>query len=137
MTDQVQTLEAEGAQARGEPLALGTILTYSLPTVGAGYMFLLVGLYLMKFATDVLLIAPATMSVIFGLSRVWDALSDPVAGYLSDRTSHRAGRRRPWLFVSAFPIGLAYVMVFAPPEALRGRRSSLGWRSACSSFIPR
>ncbi len=120
MTDQVQTLEAEGAQARGEPLALGTILTYSLPTVGAGYMFLLVGLYLMKFATDVLLIAPATMSVIFGLSRVWDALSDPVAGYLSDRTSHRAGRRRPWLFVSAFPIGLAYVMVFAPPEALRG-----------------
>ena len=120
MTDQVQTLEAAGAQARGEPLALGTILTYSLPTVGAGYMFLLVGLYLMKFATDVLLIAPATMSVIFGLSRVWDALSDPVAGYLSDRTSHRAGRRRPWLFVSAFPIGLAYVMVFAPPEALRG-----------------
>ena len=71
MTDQVQTLEAASTQAREEPLAFGTILTYSLPTVGAGYMFLLVGLYLMKFATDVLLIAPAAMSAIFGLSRVW------------------------------------------------------------------
>ena len=81
-------------------------------------MFLLIGLYLMKFATDVLLIAPATMGTIFGLSRIWDAVSDPVAGYLSDRTSHRTGRRRPWIFASMFPIGLAYWMVWSPPETL-------------------
>ena len=126
MTDQVQTLEATSADTREERLSFGTILMYSLPTVGAGYMFLLVGLYLMKFATDVLLIAPAAMSVIFGLSRVWDAVSDPIAGYLSDRTSHRAGRRRPWIFLSSVPIGLAYVMVFAPPEALQGA-ALVGW----------
>ncbi len=112
----------EGALAppssSSERLPLSVIVTYCLPTVGCGFMFLLIGLYLMKFATDVLLIAPAAMGTIFGLSRIWDAISDPVAGYFSDRTSHRTGRRRPWIFVSMFPIGLAYWMVWSPPETL-------------------
>lgn len=99
---------------------LSVIVTYCLPTVGGGFMFLLVSLYLMKFATDVLLIAPAAMGTIFGLSRIWDAISDPVAGYLSDRTRHRMGRRRPWIFMSMFPIGLAYWMAWSPPAALSG-----------------
>ncbi|MBW2245235.1 MAG: MFS transporter [Deltaproteobacteria bacterium] len=103
-----------------ERVPLSVIVTYCLPTVGGGFMFLLVGLYLMKFATDVLLIAPAAMGTIFGLSRIWDAISDPVAGYLSDRTRHRTGRRRPWIFMSMFPIGLAYWMAWSPPAALSG-----------------
>ena len=51
-------------------------------------MMLLVNLYVMKFATDVLLIAPGVMGVIFGISRVWDAVSDPLVGYLSDRSKN-------------------------------------------------
>lgn len=43
----------------------------------------------MKFSTDVLLIAPAVMGVIFSISRIWDAISDPIAGYLSDRTTKK------------------------------------------------
>ena len=76
-------------------LPFGLIVTYCLPTVACGFMFLLIGLYLMKFATDVLLIAPGAMGTIFGLSRIWDAISDPIAGYYSDRTSHRSGRPCP------------------------------------------
>ena len=44
-------------------------------------MFFLVSLYLMKFATDILLISPVMMGFIFGLSRIWDAITDPLAGY--------------------------------------------------------
>ena len=77
-------------------LPLGTILTYCLPTVGCGFMFLLIGLYLMPFSTDVLGISPAVMGTLFGLSRIWDAVSDPLAGYWSDRTRSRMGRRSPW-----------------------------------------
>ena len=47
-------------------------------------MYLLIGLYIMKFSTDVLLISPAIMGTIFGVSRVWDAISDPLVGYVSD-----------------------------------------------------
>ena len=131
----MQNIEGDSARPHSNPerLPLSVILTYCLPTVGCGFMFLLVGLYLMKFATDVLLIAPAAMGTIFGLSRIWDAISDPIAGYLSDRTSHRSGRRRPWIFVSMLPIGLAYWMLWSPPEALSAEDSRPGWRSASSA----
>ncbi|MCZ6890718.1 MAG: MFS transporter [Gammaproteobacteria bacterium] len=95
-----------------------TVFAYGAPGVGAGYMYLLVGLYVMKFSTDVLLIAPAVMGLIFSISRVWDAISDPIVGYLSDRTASRLGRRRTWLLGSVIPIGVVFVMVFAPPEGL-------------------
>ncbi|MEZ4440020.1 MAG: MFS transporter [Polyangiaceae bacterium] len=71
------------------------LIAYALPALGAGMLRFLVLMYLMKFSTDVLLIAPAAIGVALGASRVWDAVTDPVAGYLSDRTAHRWGRRRP------------------------------------------
>lgn len=96
------------------------VVAYGAPAVGAGYMYLMLALYVMKFSTDVLLIAPAAMGIIFGVSRIWDAVSDPLVGYLSDRTTGRLGRRRSWLIASIVPISLAFVMVFAPPSGLEG-----------------
>lgn len=99
-------------------LPLSTILNYNLPTVGVGFMFFMVALYLMKFSTDVLLISPAAMGIIFGISRIWDAVTDPFAGYLSDRTTLKSGRRRPWmLFSIPFICGFFYMM-WNPPEDL-------------------
>jgi hypothetical protein len=74
-----------------EALPLSTVMNYNIPTVGVGFMFFMVTLYLMKFSTDVLLISPAVMGLIFGISRIWDAVTDPVAGYLSDRTNLKVG----------------------------------------------
>ncbi len=97
-----------------------TIFAYGTPGTGAGYMYLMLSLYVMKFATDVLLIAPAIMGIIFSVSRIWDAVSDPVVGYLSDRTRISYGRRRSWILASCLPIGASFLMVFAPPESLTG-----------------
>lgn len=95
-----------------------TILIYNLPVVGFGFMYMLFSMYFMKFATDILYLSPALIGMAFGLARLWDAVTNPIAGYLSDRTHHRMGRRRPWLLYSAVPIGLAFVMSFAPPSFL-------------------
>lgn len=95
-----------------------TIFAFGTPGMGAGYMYLMLALYVMKFATDVLLIAPAIMGLIFSASRIWDAISDPVVGYLSDRTRVKYGRRRSWILASCVPIGATFIMVFAPPESL-------------------
>ena len=97
-----------------------TVFAYGVPTVGAGYMYLLIGLYVMKFSTDVLLISPLIMGLIFSASRVWDAVSDPLVGYLSDRTRSRFGRRRIWMAASVLPISVTFVMIFAPPANLSG-----------------
>lgn len=83
-------------------------------------MSLLLSLYVMKFATDVLLIAPAVMGLIFSASRIWDAVSDPLAGYLSDRTRSPLGRRRSWIAASLIPLAATFIMVFSPPDSLEG-----------------
>lgn len=99
-------------------IAPRTLIAFGAPAVGAGYMYLLLSLYVMKFSTDVLLIAPAVMGLIFSISRIWDAISDPLVGYLSDRTSTSLGRRRTWILFSFIPIAIGFYAVFAPPQDL-------------------
>ncbi|NOX49149.1 MAG: MFS transporter [Gammaproteobacteria bacterium] len=99
-------------------ISMGTLVTYNVPAIGFGYMFMLFGMYFMKFSTDVLYIAPAIMGTIFGLSRLWDSVIDPLVGYMSDKTNHSLGRRRPWMIASAIPLGAAFFMAFSPPQAL-------------------
>jgi GPH family glycoside/pentoside/hexuronide:cation symporter len=101
-----------------ERIPTGRILTYSTPLVTIFLSNALLGLYLLKFATDVVLIAPAVVAAILLVARIWDAVSDPLAGYLSDRTVTRWGRRRPWFAVSALPLGLAIVALWSPPAGL-------------------
>jgi GPH family glycoside/pentoside/hexuronide:cation symporter len=126
----------------GSRLGWMQIAAYSAPTVGVGYMYLLIGLYIMKFSTDVLLISPAVMGTIFGVSRVWDAISDPLVGYFSDKTQSSMGRRRSWLLWSTLPIAGMFIMVFSPPASLSGiglivwmAVSVIGFYSAMTLFM--
>ncbi|TDJ36812.1 MAG: MFS transporter [Gammaproteobacteria bacterium] len=104
--------------AGAERLSLAVIWAYSIPRIGFGILGILFATYLMKFATDVLLIAPAVMGTLLAASRLWDGASDPLIGYLSDRTRSRFGRRRVWLFWAAIPTGLGMVMMWSPPNTL-------------------
>jgi len=96
---------------------LGTLLLYGLPAAPVGFAFMLGSVYLIKFASDVLLIAPGVIGVVYGLSRLWDAVTDPVAGYLSDRTRSSLGRRRSWLLASIVPLVAGFALTWSPPVA--------------------
>ena len=113
---------------------LATSVAYGTPGIGAGYMYLLMSLYVMKFSTDILLIAPAVMGAIFSISRIWDAISDPIAGYLSDRTTFKFGRRRTWMLLSFIPISFGFLAVFSPPDTLEGQSLDLWMMIAIISF---
>ena len=117
-----------------ETISLITLIDYNIPTIGVGFMFFLVSLYLMKFATDILLISPVMMGFIFGLSRIWDAITDPLAGYLSDRTNFSMGRRRPWMIASAPFVCFAFIMIWYQPVELSVEFSSL-WIAVAVLFF--
>jgi GPH family glycoside/pentoside/hexuronide:cation symporter len=97
-----------------------TLALYGLPVVATEAMFSLVVFWQLKFATDVLGVSPAAMGALFGAARIADALIDPLAGFASDRTRSRFGRRRPWILLAALPMGLAFAASWSPPRALEG-----------------
>lgn len=101
-----------------ERVPTARILVYSFPLLGVISSTMLVGFYLLKFATDILLLSPLLIGSILLGARVWDALTDPLTGWLSDRTQTRFGRRRPWFYGSAIPFAASLVMLWSPPSSL-------------------
>src|SRR5690606_25534657 len=55
-----------------------------------------------------------------------DAATDPLVGSLSDSLRSRWGRRHPFLYASALPLGCSFALLFRPPEGL-GQLGLFGW----------
>lgn len=97
-----------------------TLLAWGPPIFGASSALFFLQFFFLKFATDVLLIAPVVVGALFAAGRLWDAVSDPLVGTLSDRTRTRLGRRRPWM-LAAIPLLVAFTwMIWTPPAGLGG-----------------
>jgi GPH family glycoside/pentoside/hexuronide:cation symporter len=75
-------------------------------------------MFILLFYTQVLGLSGVTTGIIIALSLVWDAVSDPLVGALSDRFSSRFGRRHPYMVASAIPMGLGFIGLFAPPDSV-------------------
>jgi len=112
------SVDSQRPEAPSSALSWTTIGLYGFPTIAVQFIYMLVMVMYMNFATDVLLIAPAVMGAIFFASKLWDAVSDPVVGFLSDRTRSRLGRRRSWMLGSALPVAAFGLMMWAPPDGL-------------------
>jgi GPH family glycoside/pentoside/hexuronide:cation symporter len=59
---------------------------------------------------------PALVGLLGALPRLTDALSDPLMGFVSDRTRSRWGRRRPYIFGGAIAVGLIYALLWQLPR---------------------
>jgi GPH family glycoside/pentoside/hexuronide:cation symporter len=51
---------------------------------------------------------------------IWNALNDPLVGWLSDRTRTRWGRRVPYIALLSAPLAISFWWVWSPPDASRG-----------------
>ncbi len=68
-----------------------------------------------------LLGAPAApVGFVLLVATVWDAITDPLMGSISDRARSRFGRRHGFMYVAAVPLGLSYVAMFMPPSGASG-----------------
>lgn len=83
-------------------------------------------MFVLLFYTQVLGLNGTLTGIIISLSLVWDGISDPLAGTLSDRLHSRFGRRHPFMALSILPMGLGFVGLFAPPAAVIDSTPLLG-----------
>lgn len=71
-----------------------------------------VGAFLLFFFTNIAGIRPSVGGMIVAIGVLWDAVSDPVIGTLSDRSKFKAGRRRPFLLMAVLPIIISTALLF-------------------------
>jgi len=97
-------------------VSLRTKLIFGIGEAAIGIKNASLGQFLLFFYVDVVQLAPALVGAAIAASRFWDALTDPVMGYISDTTHTRWGRRRPYVLAAAVPLGVAYFLLFIPPR---------------------
>ena len=74
-----------------------------------------ISLYLFYFYTDVLGLPNAMAGIIYAIGSFWDAGTDPMMGYLADRTRTRWGRYRPYLLFVPIPMAFGYLLLLWHP----------------------
>ncbi len=88
---------------------------FGLGTVGRDMLYSLVSMYLIYYLTDILNLPDSTMwwmAGIFTVLRVFDAINDPIMGFLVDNTHSRFGKFKPWIAIGGVIGGILTVLFF-------------------------
>lgn len=94
--------------------------SYGVAGLGGGLVRNMIGLYLLFYYADIVGLSPAYVSLAIMIGNIWDAVTDPLMGFISDHTHSRLGRRRMYLLAGAVPLGLIIFWTWAPPSSLTG-----------------
>lgn len=95
-------------------LSWSTIVGFGAGDIYGGGSLMIIGFYYLYFLTDVVLLPPALAGTVILISKIWDAVSDPVMGFISDRTRTRFGRRRPYFLAGIILIFVSFVLLWIP-----------------------
>jgi GPH family glycoside/pentoside/hexuronide:cation symporter len=105
-------------------LSLGLKIRYGVADMGIALISSAISFFLLIYYTDVAGIDPAIAGWALLVGKLtWDAINDPLFGYWSDRVHSKFGRRRIFMIIGVFPLGLAIWIMFSLPAGLAGTAS--------------
>ena len=99
-----------------EELPLRVKLGYALGDHSVNIQLAATSLFFLFFLTEVAGLAPALAGLVLWIGRAVDAFTDPAMGRLSDRTTWRLGRRRPFFLIGALPFGATFALLWSAPD---------------------
>lgn len=102
---------------------------YGISEIGVTGMIVFGSFYILSYMTNTLGIPVGIAGTIFLMTKLFDVITDPLIGYLSDRTSGRMGPRRPWLLAGAFIMGPALAIAFLAPFSTESWGANAAWFS--------
>ena len=109
-----------------QKLSFWTKFFYGIGDLGNAIINSAIQFFLMKFYTDGALIPPALAGNALLIGKFWDAINDPLFGWIADRTNAKVGRRRVFMFFGAIPLGISIALLwFIPPGA--SRATTFAW----------
>jgi len=109
-------------------------IAYGLGSFGLEAIYKVFAGFYLFYYIDELGLAVALAAIINVIYAIWDAVNDPIVGFLSDNTRTRWGRRRPWLLTGLpFYVGLLVLVYAVPKPTLQG--NSLFWYALLVFFL--
>ena len=87
-------------------------LSFGLGGFGKDLVYAIVSTYFMKYLTDVRLVDPMVVAVLFMAARIWDAFNDPFMGMVVDNTRSRWGKFRPWTLIGTLLNAVVLVLLY-------------------------
>ena len=101
-----------------------TKLFYGIGDLGNAMVNSAIQFFLMKFYTDGALILPALAGNALLIGKVWDAINDPLFGWITDKTKSRFGKRRVFMIFGAIPLAIAIALLWFVPRMIKSGLSS-------------
>lgn len=99
-----------------EKLSLSTKIAYGAGDLGPALTTNVMSFFLLFFFTNVAGMSAGLAGTVLMISKIWDAVNDPIVGVLSDRTRSRWGRRYPWIIYGAIPFSVFYFLHWIVPR---------------------
>jgi glycoside/pentoside/hexuronide:cation symporter, GPH family len=101
------------------------MILYASGSLAVALSYQSFGTYIQFLYIDILGLPAAWVGISWSIYGLWNAINDPLAGYWSDATRTRWGRRIPWIAGLFIPLSLTFYLLWTPPEALIGDGRSL------------
>jgi GPH family glycoside/pentoside/hexuronide:cation symporter len=105
--------------AEKDKLPTRTKVFYGIGDLGNAVVNSAIQFFLMKFYTDGALILPALAGNALLIGKIWDAINDPLFGWLTDKTKSRFGKRRVFMIFGAIPLAIAVALLWYVPAVNR------------------
>lgn len=93
-------------------LSVGEMLGYTIGSIGDSTAYNFVLSFFSFFMITVAGVSPVIAGAIISIAIAWDAITDPIIGYMVDHSKSRKGKRRPYIFKSLFPMGASIILMF-------------------------
>lgn len=90
--------------------------------------------FLLLYYSQILGVPAAYASIVLAISLVVDAFTDPMVGAYSDNFHSRLGRRHPFMYAAALPLGAFMYLLFSPPVGA-SEVILLSWLLACTLLV--
>ena len=96
-------------------LKFSTKLAYGIGELSGSLPSNILVFFFLFFLTDIAGLKPGLAGIIVMIGKIWDAVNDPLIGWLSDRTRSRFGRRYPWMLLGSIPLGVSCFFLWTIP----------------------
>jgi GPH family glycoside/pentoside/hexuronide:cation symporter len=90
-------------------------VNYGVGIFGTTALIIFQTSFVLFFYTEVVGLDVRLTGLALLVGRIWDAVTDPAMGNISDRTKLRLGRRRPYMLYGAVPLAISYIALWTPP----------------------